>query len=1162
MDKVLKIYELVNNVETPFPNSTLQAELYSFQHDCKRMGNAPTITGTIMYPLCLDEEWSNNVFIGFKGERYYIDSIPSSSYSNEDVRYKHDLTFVSERKVLEDEYFCEIVEVNGEKSAVKTEFSFFGDIYMLVDKLNDYLQWAGMDYRITIDSGITTEEKEIVISNMKINDVLKYGFELFDIPYYFVGKVCTYGLFENEIEDVFEYGVNNSLLSIRKENRNEPIVTKITGVGSSDNIPYFYPNPNPSGKHSYYTEPYDFGDNIQHINFLKLDQYISLRNGGEVTFYKATIDPIKNDRDSIKMDVDGTIVNDYKYEWDEDLKNIADGTYHISKDLEIKLFIKCERGARVHIDTDLTVYNDYTNTRITPSSDSDISVFAYNLNFEWQNFNVESVPFYINTGRGSIEFVVNPEMPIFTHIVVSFKYNYFQETGSSGNYFVPTHFFYNSEYHTDQRKLYFYPDRNNLSTKTYEDIAEVITPYNEGIRTFVNTCRTILSRELSAHSNGYFNTTVKAIFLDERLKEIGDWFVINASSDVVISSPQLDNFNAWIEPDTKYAHFRNSTGSKRIYTATWYNNIKISTPDNITAYGIKFRYESFFKRSQYDYDYFKLSNNKRIKYNASGIKFINKHIAKDGDKIVFSPTYDWIEPQPNLMPSVYRKSYGKDIWYKALNDTHKDANGNYITFENLFNSQRPKTLIADPKNDIKPTIVGIVNSGATNIYWNQLIKPINSDNYTIKYATIKEADGSIIISATSVVNVATFIPNDTFLIKGHKYYIEINTSYKGVEKIITHRLSLGGFILATTNRNFIYICKNNQEGIILHCYSDSETDVLLNKFIITDLTLMFGEGNEPTNIQEFYDRLPSTINLNSFNILLDNYSEPILVGSENNTGKRIDQFLDIAFDNNDNNVDWKPLEGSSESSDNSTRGTEELIHSFFFAKLKKTDGDMGFNLFDQSNGEMTITMTSGLCGSCDFKIMVNDDGQNTVQVDENGDLVRDEDGNVKFGTPQDIQQDTSKAEVWIALLKEQDSYGVIMPDKQNNIIPTTDDTFVITNILMPEQYFINAENKLEQELLKEMSDKNTDKFNFSIDFSRIFLAENPSVLQHLNENSKIYVKYNQRILPLYISSYLFKCNKNESLPDVKVELIDKLNLKTNDIQKEINKIKKQIISAK
>jgi hypothetical protein len=99
MEKLLHLYKYVDGKnDAPFPSKEQQATLYEFKYDAKRMGNAPTITGTLMHPLCLDELWGDNeVYVIYNGERYFIKQTPTSSYSNEDTRYKHEVDFVSQK---------------------------------------------------------------------------------------------------------------------------------------------------------------------------------------------------------------------------------------------------------------------------------------------------------------------------------------------------------------------------------------------------------------------------------------------------------------------------------------------------------------------------------------------------------------------------------------------------------------------------------------------------------------------------------------------------------------------------------------------------------------------------------------------------------------------------------------------------------------------------------------------------------------------------------------------------------------------------------------------------------------------------------------------------------------------------------------------------------
>jgi hypothetical protein len=101
--------------------------------------------------------------------------------------------------------------------------------------------------------------------------------------------------------------------------------------------------------------------------------------------------------------------------------------------------------------------------------------------------------------------------------------------------------------------------------------------------------------------------------------------------------------------------------------------------------------------------------------------------------------------------------------------------------------------------------------------------------------------------------------------------------------------------------------------------------------------------------------------------------KPTIVGSTNNISweedevvvkQRFDMFAEFAYDVNDN--------------EEIDKETNEYLHPYFFAKLRK----MNFNLFDHAieDGEMTISMTSGTCGGCNFVIGADESFRNPVQV--------------------------------------------------------------------------------------------------------------------------------------------------------------------------------------
>lgn len=283
--------------------------------------------------------------------------------------------------------------------------------------------------------------------------------------------------------------------------------------------------------------------------------------------------------------------------------------------------------------------------------------------------------------------------------------------------------------------------------------------------------------------------------------------------------------------------------------------------------------------------------------------------------------------------------------------------------------------------------------------------------------------------------------------------------------------------------------------------------------------------------------------------------KPTIKGIVNADGKEIGQFLEVAFDANDHDfLKGESSGGDADQFESEMSSDSEYEHPYFFAKLPRTKVSdkegYSFNLFNsESPDEMIISMTSGACGGCRFKIMVDEETKkNPVVIDEKGDLKRDKFGRVVvMGTStagaednyQDSQQNTAgEKEVWVCLLKETDTYGILMPNATHNLRPKANDTFVLLNIYLPTVYVRDAEDRLSKAIIKSMHEANSEKFNFSIKFSRIYFAENPLVLSSISENSQIKLRYNGQIIALYVSSYSYKVDANEVLPEVAVELSD------------------------
>ena len=171
MDKLLKLKIYVDGVnDTPFPRGAEEPmEIGAFRYDAKRMGGAPTITASVNYPTCLDDEWEDLVYTELNGEKYFLKQTPTSSKNNEDSRYRHDLILVAERTVLDDAYFSDAVvgdPIENDKPVTNsTKFHFYGNIEDFVKRMNASLQHTNLQ---------NIDENGAVVGGYHV--ILKYRF--------------------------------------------------------------------------------------------------------------------------------------------------------------------------------------------------------------------------------------------------------------------------------------------------------------------------------------------------------------------------------------------------------------------------------------------------------------------------------------------------------------------------------------------------------------------------------------------------------------------------------------------------------------------------------------------------------------------------------------------------------------------------------------------------------------------------------------------------------------------------------------------------------------------------------------------------------------------------------------------------------------------------
>lgn len=822
-----------------FPKDGTQAALSSYTFTEGRMGSV-NISSSLMYPKCLDDEWTQREFVEFRGDRYWILDTPTSSKSNTDLRYKHELVFKSDRTKLDNTYFFDVVSPDAgdvdQFVSNSTKFTFFGDIAEFATRLNYSLQYSGVGYSVVIDEGISSEAKLMSFEDKYFSEVLQEVFNVYELPYYFVGKVIHIGFTNNAITHTFKYGYDRELLTITKTNANYKIVNRCTGIGSTENIPYYYPNDTRKGA----VEAIAGEDNI-----------------------------------SIKT---------------EDIQIVNNDLYKEKVSLEEKVeFKKTKLPITTQLYINLNEQYPYTQAVETIPTISD----GITTNFKWFKTSYDYYAIIDLSDEATIYLTLN--------LWANLKYSYIQKGGilfgekqaERKMDFASFSLYKRNEADTDW--VLIKADQNSETTVSFN--------LNEG----TNKLKIVGSYSTLVNVSAYHKYGNQRAFLE-------------------ISRESTAEYNLWSYKD---------------------NTVSLS---NIGIY--------------------------ITKTPSIGDYFVQKQV--EGNYMITSP---------NLLPSIYRETFGAERFYDAKNQTYINPDTeSYYDFENPYTEGNPKEMVVS-FDYIKPTIKGI----------------------------------------------------------------------------------------------------------------------------------------------------------------------------ENAAGYKIGEILDVAFDDDDNDEIYP--------------NTNKYEHRYFYIKLRKFDGDYGFNLFDQAivGSDMTISMTSGNCAACNFVISVlevedKDNNitifKNPVQVDFSGNIVTgSEDDKWDEANIQPQQQDTTTNEVWIRVSKDDDTFGVVMPSNNRNYKPKSGDSFVLLHIDLPKQYILNAENELKEAIIKYMAANNSEKFNFSINFKRIFFAEYPEMLSQIDANARLQIEYNNKLHELYISQYTYKVNETDPLPEITVELSDTITIRKGNVQKSIDAVKQDIMSS-
>lgn len=262
------VFPIYNEDGTSFQGLTLRKSAYN----SVVMSLGDTITGDVYYR-------NNSLvvtmreYIEYEGVRYIMVNPPTIIREglvreNNDLKgmTKYSFTFYHPSVLLNNIAFSDVAVSDDETrylSQNKT-FAWIGRCHDLIDKLNKNLE--GTQWLVNTSGNEESEAKMSVLSevlsfdNNTIAEVLKKAYETWEVPFvvsslpstdsaYSEGKrfQITFGIPSQEIVDgdgnpfVFRFGQGVGLANNSRTPKNNKIVTRISGSGSSDNVPYGYP---------------------------------------------------------------------------------------------------------------------------------------------------------------------------------------------------------------------------------------------------------------------------------------------------------------------------------------------------------------------------------------------------------------------------------------------------------------------------------------------------------------------------------------------------------------------------------------------------------------------------------------------------------------------------------------------------------------------------------------------------------------------------------------------------------------------------------------------------------------------------------------------------------------------------------------------------------
>ena len=419
-----------NEIIGLFPSEANPAIVSSYTYDAKRMGGAPTLTATIYSSEPL--QWKKEEFVEYNDDRFFVSYTPSSTKDNSSKMWKSEITFTSRRELLDNTLFFDVVvdDVDTQNKdryrSNQTKFTFGGTIHEFVARINSSMAYCGLyrptdeykGYYVVVDEGYGTDEvKEVSFEDQYLTDVLQLINTTFELDYYWDGNVCHVGKVQHDLTDTpIKYGSSDALISVSKENANYKIVDMITGYGSSDNLPYYYPNDD------------EFGDavfDVENINkdgvSIQLSKMVGCLGNANCYNNKLTLYNVINDKEvALKLNYAS------EFYWASSGESSStDGQYSFGDN--VRMFVDAKSG--VHVDfSSLNIVCVYNGTGINGQHKLVTEQGVPRITIRWKNITTDEEGYVIsdkNVGTtASMDIVSQGIYQFDVNYVLSYKSSY------------------------------------------------------------------------------------------------------------------------------------------------------------------------------------------------------------------------------------------------------------------------------------------------------------------------------------------------------------------------------------------------------------------------------------------------------------------------------------------------------------------------------------------------------------------------------------------------------------------------------------------------------------------------------------------------------------------------------------------------------------------